>query len=847
MPAVPPELGPYRVVRPLGRGGMGTVLLAEDSRLGRLVALKAFAGPEAQSDYARQQLLREARAAATLSHPHIAGVHDVLDIDGQVVIVFEYVDGETLSKRIVQGPMVVATALQIAAQLAEGLAAAHARGIIHRDLKPSNIVITRDGTAKILDFGIARIVPVDESAPTQARTTTSFVGTIGYASPEQCLGQPVDARSDVFSLAVVTFEMLTGKRPFAGQDATTVLRAMLQGDPPRVSATVPGISKPLDALIRSALAHDPAQRPIDARAFNERLRAVREGRASTPMLSSNGRRWAIAALLALALGTGALIAALVSGPTTVVEARAPVVAVMPLTNASGDASKDFMALGVAENLITRLAALPSVTVLSRSTVVEARGRNSELAALAKTLDATYFVEGSVQQAGASLSINLNLLRPDGSVVWADVVQGAFENIFDLQSRLAASLSAALQVQLSAADRAMLARQPTMNADALAAYWRGRTLFERKDVKGNLLVALESFDHAIALDPKYASAHAARGEALWAQYLESRRPDHARAAIDAGKAASNLDPNSAEARLALAVTLAGTGQPEAALNELHRALALRPNFEDARIQLGRVLSRQRRTDEALAEFQRVTAIRPNNAAAYSAMGASLFEAGRYAEAASAFEQVIRLQPDNAVAHQQAGVAYQSVEDNDRALVLYQKALSIRPYPQAYSNIGAIYHSRGEFEKAVDAYKMAISLRPNARETHRNLGDAYSMLRRPADARSSYHRAIELALTDLRVNSQDARAMAALAVYLQKAGREGEAGERLAEAIRYGADDFEVFHRAAQVHALAGRGEQALDALEAAVTRGFNPRTAASEDEMRSVRQSARFVALLQSSR
>ena len=390
---------------------------------------------------------------------------------------------------------------------------------------------------------------------------------------------------------------------------------------------------------------------------------------------------ASAALLGVA-GIIALVSWLRSGTPEPSAVTTPVVAVLPLTNASGDSSKDYLALGVADNLITRLAALPSVTVLSRSAVADARSRAGDVKALATELDATYLVDGSVQQAGDRLRINLNLVRKDASVAWGETVEGSFDKIFDLQTRLASVLAEALQVQLSAADRVNLAHQPTLNADALSAYWRGRALLERRDVEGNLAAALANFEEATRIDQHYAVAHAARGEALWSRYLESRRPEDARAATEAGTTALRLDPNSPEVRYTLAVTLLGTGQLSAALEELQRALAIRPNFEDARVQLGRVLARLGKTDEALAEFRAISALRPNYAAPYSAMGTSLYEAGRFADAATAFERVTALQPDNVVAHQQVGVAYQALGDDDQALAWYGKALAIRPYPQAY---------------------------------------------------------------------------------------------------------------------------------------------------------------------
>jgi tetratricopeptide (TPR) repeat protein/tRNA A-37 threonylcarbamoyl transferase component Bud32 len=837
------NVGPYRVTRPLGRGGMGAVYLAHDTRLDREVALKLFSGPEATSATAREQVMAEARAAASINHPHIAAVHDVLEVDGQVAIVFEYVQGETLAERLRRGRLMPDETVRIALQLTDALTAAHNHGIIHRDLKPANIALTSNGVVKVLDFGVARVMPSEPDAVDGAVTTVAgFVGTLGYAAPEQCLGQSADARADVFSLGVVLYEMLTLRRPFAGTDAVSVMQAMLAAEPPRVRTLHPEVPAELDGLIARMLASDAAKRPASAQQVRDVLQSLAPtnlGRAGA--LSAKPRRW-IAALLVAAAITAGLLGPMVWRRSPAPADGPPVVAVLPLTNATGDQGNDYVALGVADSLITRLAALPSVTVLSRSAVADPRLRKSNLGALARELDASYLVDGSVQQAADQLRISLSLVRSDGSVAWADTVEGPFTSIFDLQTRLASALGQALAVQLSAADRASLAEQPTMSAAALAAYWRGRALLDRRDVAGNLDAAIASFEEAARLDPRYAAAHAARGEALWSRYLGTRSADDARAATEAGTTALRLDPDSPEVRYTLAVTLAGSGQLDAALEELQRALALRPNFEDARIELGSILARMGKTDEALAEFRAVSAVRPNYAAPHDAMGLSLYEAGRFAEAAAAFERVTALQPDNAVAHQRVGVAYQALGDNDNALKWYDKALSIRPYPQAYSNIGAIHHQRGEYARAVEAYRKAIDLRPNARETHRNLGDAYSKMGRTADAQQAYRRAIALTEEDLRVNPRDARTLASLALYLQKAGSGQQALNRLGEALKIGPTDFEVLRRAAQVHALAGRTEAALDALEAALRQGLRRETARGEDEFESLRGSERFAAL-----
>jgi serine/threonine protein kinase/tetratricopeptide (TPR) repeat protein len=843
----PATVGPYRVVRPLGRGGMGTVLLAEDTRLSRLVALKLCSGPEATSAYGRQQVLDEARAAGALNHPNIAAVHDVLEHEGQIAIVFEYVEGDTLATRLDAGPLPLAEALEIGRQLAEALTAAHAHRIVHRDLKPANIIIMPSGLVKVLDFGVARAGAIDESSHAAAQTTRAgFLGTVGYAAPEQYLGQVVDARADVFSLGVVLFEMLTGSRPFPGTSATTVLSGMLQSDPPHVTALVPGIPEPLDRLLRSALSRERDRRPQSAREVRDLLTYL-DPRTDLIVPRPSRRRVipAVAALLAV-LATVWLVASLIGNRSAAPPPgapRPPVVAVMPLVNATGDEGNEYLAVGVAENLTTRLAGLPSITVLSRSTVADARSRKGDLAGLAAELDATYLVHGSVQQAAERLRIHLQLVRPDGSIAWADDVEGRFEDVFGLQTRVASGVAQAIVIQLSAADHATLAHQPTLNAEAQAAYWRGKALFERRDIKGNLEAALALYDEASRLDPRFADAHAARGEALWVRYLDGRAPEDARAAIEAGTTALRLNPESPESRYALAMSLAGTGQLEAAVDELQRSLVLRPNFNEARVQLGSVLARQGRVDEAIAEFRKAIELRPSYSVPHTEMGRALYQAGRYREAAEAFQRVTELQPDNAPAHQQTGVAYHALGETDRALAFYEKTLAIRPLPTAYSNIGAIHHHRGEYLKAVEAYQKAIALRPNARETHRNLGDAYARLDRTPEALEAYRRAIQLAEEDLRVNPHDARILASLAVYLQKTDASTAAEARIDEALRLAPDDFEVLRRAAQVHALAGRTDAALDALEAALTAGFRRETAREEEEFRSLYEVPRFRALV----
>jgi serine/threonine-protein kinase len=834
------------VIRPLGSGGMGTVYLAEDPRLGRFVALKTFAAPD--------RVLHEARAVAKLSHPNIAGVHDILELPDETVIVFEFVDGETLADRLRRGRLPVVEVIRIGAQIADGLAAAHARGIVHRDLKPGNVMLTREGHAKILDFGLARSLPASEGTTTHTTTESAFAGTPAYAAPEQWLGDPLSPRTDIFALGAVLYEMLGGRRPFEADTRLAIMQLVLEAPRPNIRDLNPHVPPSVAALVGDMLQRDPQQRPATANEVASVLRAIerdttvseRSDSATVRLPAPPPRRtWglAIAASVILLAAVAALIVALWRGPANHITATRPVVAVLPLANATGTPTNDYIATGVAESLTTSLAGMSGVTVVSRAAVASAAAQTPELAEIARDLGASYLVEGSVQLSGNRVRLSVNLVRPDRSVVWGDSVEGLFDDIFVLQSRLASAVGRALSVQMSAADRARLAQQPTANANALAAYYRGRALLERRDIQGNIDAALAAFDEAVRLDPNFAVAQGARGEALWAQYMQSKDPASATAAIEAGTLALRLAPTSASARYALAVALMGSGRLDEAIDELQRALAIQPNYDDARRELGNALARKGRVDEALAEFRKAIDVRPNYWEHHSALGVILLRAARYDEAVETFKRVIELQPDNYFGYQQLGAAYQYLGRDEDAVANYERAIAIRPNAQAYSNLGAIYHRRSEYAKAVDAYKSAITLRPNAAATHRNLGDAYARMGRRVEASGAYREAVRLAELELNVNPRDAATMASSALYLAKAGNRRAAEARLREAAQLAPNNVEVAFRGAVMYAVLGEVDRALNSLERAVALGHSRADISGNDEFDILRSSPRYAALL----
>jgi serine/threonine protein kinase/tetratricopeptide (TPR) repeat protein len=831
-------IGPYVVRRHLGDGGMGSVWLADDTRLHRAVALKTLRAARGADTAGRERLMKEARAAAALNHPHIATVYDVLDIDGEITIVFEYVEGRTLAAALAEGAMAPARVIAIGRQLAKAVAVAHAHGVVHRDLKPGNVMIGADDQIKVLDFGIARLLAVGQTV-TQSGDTASglgFMGTPAYAAPEQMVSSAVDERADLYALGVMLFEMASGRRPFPGQEVVALAAAKLAGPAPALSAIGVDVPAPLDALVAALLQRNPADRPASASAVLAVLRTL-SGEPSTSSLPRARRPyvgWMAAAALLVAIVIGLLI-----GPgATTTSATQPVVAVLPLRNTSADAAKDFVAAGLSESLISSLASSPSMIVLSRTAVADALKSTTDTTRAVKDLGASFVIDGSVQQSGNQLRVSINVVRADQSIAWGQTFDGTIDRVFDLQTRMALAVGEAL----SAGQPSAVAKPPTSSPQALDAYWRGRALLDRWDVKGNVDAAISALSESVSDDPAFALGHAGLGLAYWQKYSDTRDQQFARLAIESGSQAAALAPDLPEVRYALAVSLAGTGRRDEAVSELKQALALRPTFDEARRKLGEVLAGQGKIDEAVSEFDKAIALRPRYWGGHSDLGLALMNAARYEDAARAFEQVIALQPDNNMGFQQLGTVYQTLGNAPKAIEAYQKALAIRPSVGAYNNMGALYHAQGNYPAAVAAYEEALKLRPNAAGGYRNLGDAYIKMGQRDQARAAYQRAVERAEADLSVNPTNGRSLAALAVYLAKAGRAQEANQRITAALAVAPDDVTVRFRAAVVSSLNGDADRALDQIGEALKRGYSLPAVRDEEDFTALRSTRRFMDL-----
>lgn len=503
--------GKYKVLKELGRGGMGIVYKAEDIKLKRAVALK-FLPPELTRDPdARERFIQEARAASALDHPNICAIHEIEDTEaGQMYIAMACYEGESLKEKIARGPLEVEEATDIAIQIAQGLAKAHRKDIVHRDIKPANIMMTDEGVAKILDFGLAKLA--GQVRLTRAGTT---MGTVAYMSPEQARGEAVDHRTDIWSLGVVLYEMLTGELPFKGEYEQGLIHSILNDQLRRVTTVRKSLPPELERIIGKAMARDAAERyqhahdiELDLKSLRKRIETEKEDKKPAKPLSLKRK------LSYAAGGLIVLLAILFLAKITIFKERQkPIdsIAVLPFQNLSADPEQEYFSDGMTDALLAELSKIKALRVISRTSVMRYKKAEKPLPQIARELNVTAIIEGSVQRAEDEVRITAQLVRaaPEKHV-WANSFTKNFKNILALQSEVAQAIAKEIDITMTAEDRQRLTGSRPVDPEAHEAYLKGH-FFIDKWTETDIRKGIAYFEQAIAKDPSFASAYTGLAE------------------------------------------------------------------------------------------------------------------------------------------------------------------------------------------------------------------------------------------------------------------------------------------------------------------------------------------------
>ncbi|HZC23360.1 MAG TPA: protein kinase [Candidatus Binatia bacterium] len=866
--AVDEQVGGYKILGTAGVGGMGVVYKALDLKLNRTVALKFLPSDLTLNAKDKERFMQEARTASALDHTNIGVIHGLEETpEGHTFIVMAYYEGLTLQERIRRGPMAPKDVLEILSQVAHGLMEAHEHGIIHRDIKPSNIIMTRQNVAKIVDFGLAR---VGSNATTTL--TAGPAGTLAYMSPEQVRNEPLDRRTDIWSMGVMMDEMLSGKHPFERGNMSAVLLAILEQPPP-----VEEMDPLLAGIVCRALAKDRTHRYGDCREFLADIEACKPTFASAPSAPSNrnlktssrdlkralehasssrpvtqidrARRWLVELIAAaLLLAAFSLLIPsvrqragdLLSGKTGGTEKH---IAVLPFDNIGNDASNEAISEGLMDSLTSKLSNLQegeqALWVVPSSEV--RRRKVSDPEAALRELGATLVVKGSVMRDSSGVHLTINLIRTkdvrqEGSLSLQDPA-GDFAA---LQDQAVSGLARLMHVEVPAT--ALRSSEGPAAPAAYESYLKALGYMQRYDKPGNLDQAIDALAGAVRTDSQFALGYAALGEAYRLKYQLDKNPKWTELALANGNKATALNNSLPTAYVTLGQIHSSLGQNDLALSEFQRALRLDSRNADALQGEAHSYNLAGRTADAEAAYKQAIALRPDYWDGYNSLGLFYDDHGKYDDAIAQLQHAIQLTPDNAQAYSNLGAAYLDSGDPKKASqaeAALKKSIELSPSYPAYANLGFLYHARHDYTDAAAVTEKALALNDKDFMVWANLAAAYESMGDLDKAAAAQDREQPLLEQALEKSPRDAGSHARLGLlYAHKKLRE-KALSQIRTALALAPEDSDVLQNVGETYELLGDRKHAIEYIEKSLQKGYSLEAVKSDPYLKNLLSDPNF--------
>jgi len=703
----------YKIIEKLGEGGMGEVYLAEDTDLHRKVAIKFLPEHLTRVKDNIERFRREAQAAAALNHPKIVTIYEIAEEDDRTFIVMEYVDGITLREVINSNAQFPITNYSnIISQICEGLSKAHQSGIVHRDIKPENIIIDHEARVKILDFGLAKLKGVSKLTK-----ETSTLGTIHYTSPEQLQGKEVDHRSDIWSLGVVLYEMLTGQLPFRGEYDSAIIYSILNEAPQQISDLCPEVPRWLEILIEKALSKSSDDRfqSLDEMITNLRygseiaISLKKKSFYRSALLKFKKRKFLLSAIISLMFIIIVGLINLLSLKFSGVETKS--IAILPFTNLSSDQTYEYISDGITEDIITQVSKISELRVLSRSSIMRYKNKDINIKKIGKDLNVSTVLEGSVRIENNSIRVAAQLIDTNTDAhLWAEIYDKELTRIFDIQSEVANEIASALKVKLTPSEKTNLEKKATKNLEAYSFYLKGKEYYNKYNKEDNE-TAIELFKRALKRDAGYSLAYAGLGNAYGQRYEKfGYSIDWLDSSIAISEKAILIDPDLAEGYKALGLSYHLKGWRNKAVEANKKAIELNPNLYPAIGNLGIEYMSMGKLDESLLLLQKAISLNPTHFFGRATVGAVFYELSMDDEALDWYRKAMELEPNYTYANIQIGYLYLRQGNFEKALSMASEDIKI--YPDTLSSLvfkGNIELFRGNFSKSKWYYDKVIKIK------------------------------------------------------------------------------------------------------------------------------------------